>query len=294
MEKNKKKTAFFVVLLFIVAIVWGSGFIASQMALDAGITPQLLMAVRFSLAAVIIGLTFFKKIKLNLKIKDICPGVIVGFFLFMGFIIQIVALQYTTPANNAFLTSTNVIMVPFIWWIVNKKSPKLRIFVASFLCVIGVAVLSYKAGQGISFAVGDILTLVCALFFALQIVTTETLAKKMETSVIVFLQFVTAAILSLGVFLVTDRDFTPLMNLDGLLPVVYLAVFSTCLCYFLQTFAQKYVSSSKAAIIMATEALFGSMFSVILGYDALTTYMLVGGGIIMLALILSEWKMGNS
>ncbi len=291
MEKKQQKTAFYVVLLFVVAIVWGSGFIASQMALDAGVTPGLLMVVRFSLAAIIIGLTFFKKIKVNLKVKDIRPGVIVGFFLFMGFYIQIVALQYTTPANNAFLTSTNVIMVPFIWWFVNKKAPKLRIFVASFLCVIGVAVLSYKAGQGISFALGDILTLVCALFFALQIVTTETLAKKMETSVIVFLQFVTAAILSLLVFLITDRDFTPLMNLDGLLPIVFLALFSTCLCYFLQTFAQKYVSSSKAAIIMATEALFGSLFSVILGYDALTVYMMVGGGIIMLALILSEWKM---
>ncbi len=290
MKINKKGTAFYVVLLFVVAVVWGSGFIASQMALDANITPQLLMLVRFGIAALVIGLGFFKKIKTNLKLSNIAPGVIVGVFLFLGFFIQIVALQYTTPANNAFLTSTNVIMVPFIWWFVNKKAPQLRIFVACFLCVIGVAILSYKAGVGISFAIGDTLTIACALFFALQIVSTETLAKKMETSVIVFLQFATAAILSLIAFLISDRDFTPLLNLDGLLPVIYLALFSTCLCYFLQTFAQKYVSSSKAAIIMATEALFGSLFSVILGYDALTVYMAVGGGIIMVALVLSEWK----
>lgn len=260
------------------------------MALKAQVTPALLMMVRFTIATAVIGIVFFKRLKSHLHKQDLTGGFVIGLFLFLAFFIQIVGLQYTTPANNAFLTATNVVMVPFIWWMISKQKPPKRIFAASVLCLVGIGLLSINATQGIHFSLGDILTLVCALAFACQIVATDYYSGKIDTVVIVFLQFLVAALFSSIVFLITDRNMTPLWTKDGFLSVMYLALFSTCLCYFLQTTAQKYVPASKAAIILATEALFGSMFSVMIGYDALSVQMLLGGGVIMISLVLTEVK----
>ncbi len=286
--KLQSKQQLGIVLLLSVAIIWGSGFIASQIALDADVSPELLMMVRFVVATIVIGIGSFKTLKKHIKKTDLKPSITVGIFLFLAFYIQIIALQYTTPANNAFLTATNVVMVPFLWWIFSKKAPPLHIFIASAICLLGMAILSFQFGQAISFAVGDLLTLLCALFFAFHIVVTGMVIKKTHPTVLVFLQFCTAAVLSIVVFLFTDRDFSPMMTLDGLGSLLYLGIFSTCVCYFLQTTAQKHVSSSKAAIILGTEALFGSLFSVLLGYDDLTTQMVIGGSIMMIALLLTE------
>ncbi len=82
-------------------------------------------------------------------------------------------------------------------------------------------------------------------------------------------------------------------GVGGMSAVVYLGVFSTCLCYFLQTTAQKHVNSTKAAIILSTESLFGSIFSVLLGYDPLSAQMVVGGVIILASIILPEFSFGK-
>lgn len=168
-----------------------------------------------------------------------------------------------------------------------------KYILSSFLCLIGIGILSVNLSSGISFQIGDLLTLGCALLFACQIVTTGILAVRMEAKVIVFLQFVVAAAWGFLMFLLTDRDFSAFLNADGMSAVVYLGVFSTCLCYFLQTTAQKHVNSTKAAIILSTESLFGSIFSVLLGYDPLSAQMVVGGVIILASIILPEFSFGK-
>ena len=70
--------------------------------------------------------------------------------------------------------------------------------------------------------------------------------------------------------------------------VLYLGVFGTCVCYFIQTSAQRYVTPMRMSIIMTTESLFGSLFSVLLGYDKLTLSMVTGGLIIVGSILLPE------
>ena len=279
--------------LLLVAVIWGTGFIASQMALDANLSSAFIMFVRFAIAALIVGLVFHKDLKQQLKKEHWKGGFLIGTFLFFAFYVQTVALQYTTPSNNAFITAANVVMVPFLWWAVSKKKPGSKYILSSFLCLIGIGILSVNLSSGISFQIGDLLTLGCALLFACQIVTTGILAVRMEAKVIVFLQFVVAAAWGFLMFLLTDRDFSAFLNADGMSAVVYLGVFSTCLCYFLQTTAQKHVNSTKAAIILSTESLFGSIFSVLLGYDPLSAQMVVGGVIILASIILPEFSFGK-
>ena len=82
--------------LLVVAIIWGSGFIASQMALDAQMSSAFIMFVRFAIAALIVGIVFHKDLKKNMKKEHIKGGLLIGTFLFLAFYVQTVALQYTT------------------------------------------------------------------------------------------------------------------------------------------------------------------------------------------------------
>ncbi|MEG1027323.1 MAG: EamA family transporter, partial [Oscillospiraceae bacterium] len=74
----------------------------------------------------------------------------------------------------------------------------------------------------------------------------------------------------------------------GAMPVLYIAVFSTCICYFLQTKAQQHVTPSKASVILCTEGLFGTIFSIILGMVTLTSNIVIGGIIIFVSVVLTE------
>ena len=274
--------------LLVVAIIWGSGFIASQMALDAQMSSAFIMFVRFAIAALIVGIVFHKDLKKNMKKEHIKGGLLIGTFLFLAFYVQTVALQYTTPSNNAFITAANVVIVPFLWWAISKKKPGAKFIVSSFLCLLGIGILSINFSEGFAFKIGDLMTLGCAFLFACQIVTTGILALKMDAKVIVFLQFAVAAVWGFFAFLLTDGDFSSFLSSEGMGAVIYLGVFRT---YFLQTTAQQHVHSAKAAIILSTESLFGTIFSVLLGYDPLSPQMVVGGIIILISITMTEIKL---
>jgi len=107
----KKKSLLADISLFIVAIFWGGGFIAVKDALSS-LTPFYIMAMRFGISVIIMLLIFRKKIKLITK-NVLKVGVLIGLLLFLGFAAQTVGMKYTTAGKNAFLTGTNVVIVPF-------------------------------------------------------------------------------------------------------------------------------------------------------------------------------------
>ena len=76
---------------------------------------------------------------------------------------------------------------------------------------------------------------------------------------------------------------------EGILPVLYLGVFSTGVCYLLQTVAQKNVPAAEAGIVLSAEGAFGTLFSLLLGLESLRWGMLVGGVLITLSIVLAEY-----
>lgn len=286
--KNRKDDYIAKLMLFITALIWGAGFIASQFALDSELSSSAVMLGRFSIAAALMLIIFFKAIRDNIKKEHLKSGMILGVLLFIAFIVQISGLEHSTPSNNALITATNVVIVPFLWWAVSRQRPKNIFFFSSFLCLAGVAVLSVDLSAGFSFGFGDLLTLFAAFLFACQITATGVLAPKIDFRVLVFLQLAVAALCALIVFLLVDRDFSAFARPRGFAALLYLGVFSTCVCYFLQTKAQVLVSSSTAAIILSTESLFGAIFSVMAGYDKLDARLVFGGLIVFCSVILPD------
>ena len=286
--KMKNKTNLWVTLgLLMVAVIWGTGFIATQIAIDEGLSASFITFVRFAVASLVLGVSFSKDIKGMRKI-DVKMGLIAGGFLFLGFTLQTTGLNFTKPSSNAFITATSVVMVPFLSWLILKEKPQNKVFLATLICLIGISMLAFGPGEGIKLGIGDAFTLACAVAFALHTVTMGKYAPKMNSNLLTFLQLSTAGILSFIMFLMVDRDFTAFASIKGLMAVIYLGIFSTFIAYTIQTICQRYASPSKVSIIVSTEALFGSLFSVMLGYEAFTYFLFIGGIAIISAMLIIE------
>lgn len=274
--------------LLLVALIWGMGFSATQYAIDAGLSAALILLLRFSVAALAMAALCFPQVR-GVSAKEFLTGSISGLFLFLAFCFQIEAQSRTTPSNCAFITTTNVLMVPFIVWAASRRRPGVKNIVLPALTVVGIFILGYAPGQGIAFTRGDLLALVCAFLFACHIASLEFTSQRVEARRLTFIQMATAALLSLLYYLIADRSAVSAQMLrQGALPVLYLGLFSTCACFFLQTACQRYTSATKAAIFLSLEGVFGSLFSVLLGLEPLKWTLLVGGGIIFLSVVLTE------
>lgn len=283
---DDKKVLLADLALLLVAIIWGSGFVVTKNALDF-ITPFYLTFYRFIIATILLGIFSYKNL-LKASKKDIKSGIIIGIFLFGGFAFQTVGLQYTEAGRQAFLTTTYVVMVPFIYWAISKRKPNKIEVVAAFLCLIGVGVLSLEKNLGLGY--GEILTLICAVMFALHVSSTGYFAAKSDPYVISVIQLGTTALLSLFCALIFEGR-TMTIESSAIIPILYLAVFSSMLAFLIQTIAQRHTSSTHTAIILSSEALFGSILGVLILKEPVTIKFVIGSLIILISIIISETKL---
>lgn len=272
--------------LFITAIIWGSGFVGSAVALES-YTPYQILAGRFLIGVVLLCAVFYKKLTFISK-SALIKGSVLGIFLYIAFALQTVGLQYTTPSKNAFLTAVNVVIVPFIGLAIYKR--KLDVFEVSgaFLAMFGVAVLSLQLSAEIN--IGDFLSFCCAIAFAFHIFYTSQFVKQEDPIILTIVQMGVATII--GFIVVLGKGETTFsMQPGGLTSLLYLGIFSTTIAFLLQTVSQKFITETKAAIILSTESLWGMVFSVIILSEVLTIKMGIGAILILAAIILSETKL---
>lgn len=284
--KEKKKGLLADISLLIVAVLWGGGFIAVKDALNS-ISPLYLMAIRFTLATIAMIIFFFKRLKAVTK-RDIINGSLVGLFLFAGFVSQTIGMKYTTAGKNAFLTATNVVIVPFLAWIIYKKGPDVYSVCAAFITLCGIGLLSLE--KGLTIGIGDILTLLCAAFFAAHIVLVGYFAKDNDPIILTVVQLGFSALFSLAAALIFETAPGGL-GADGYRAIGYLAFLSTFVAFLIQNVAQKYTQPTHAAIILCMESVFGSFLAVLILHDVFTLKMIAGCALIFFAVILSETKL---
>lgn len=274
------------ILLVFTAIIWGSGFVASAVALDH-YTPYQILAGRFLIGAIVLSLIFFRKLN-KLNKTTLIKGALLGIFLYIAFALQTVGLQFTTPSKNAFLTAVNVVIVPFLGFLLYKRKIDMYELTGAVLAVVGIAVLSLQLSSNIN--VGDVLTLGCAIGFAFHIFYTAKFVKTEDPVVLTIVQMVTAAVIGCVVVLFRgEANFS--METEGMMNLLYLGIFSTTIAFLMQTIAQKYITETKAAIILATESFWGMVFSIAILSEIMTSRMIIGAFLILLAILISETKM---
>lgn len=274
--------------LFTIAIIWGSGFIGTKLALDGGFSPIQTLSLRFFIASIILGIVFYKQIKENISKESLIAGALLGLFSFIGFSTQTLGLLYTTVSKNAFITAVNVVIVPFIGFILYKRKLDKIGIISSFIALIGIGVLSLEADLSVNF--GDFLTFLCAFAFAFHIFFTGEFTSKYNSYVLTVTQFVVAFLLSLILQIGTNQTHIQCTSL-GFMGALYLGIFSTAVAFLLQTICQSKVDQTKSAIILSTESVFGSVLAVIIFHEILTPRMILGCIIIFASIIISETKL---
>lgn len=268
--------------LILVAMLWGGGFIAVSDALDT-VTPMYLMTMRMSIAALTF-LLLFPKLK-GMNKTDLKYGFYAAITMFLGFGFQTVGLQYTEVSKQGFLTATYVVIVPFLYWIIYRRMPQKKVFPASFLVLIGIALVGLT--EDITLGLGDTLTLCCAVFFAMQIIITAKGVEVVSPFKLAFLQFAYAAVM----FAVTALIFEPFptsMPPRTVGAVLYMSVFATFVCFLVQTVAQKHTSPSRASIFLSLESVFAAILGVIMLGEELTGRKLLGFALIFASVLLIE------
>lgn len=276
--------------LLAVALMWGMGFVASDVALNT-FTPYQVMMLRFLIAAVIMSMVFFKKI-LQMDRKHLFYGAILGTILYISFILQTVGLKYTTPSKNAFLTAVNVIIVPFIGFLLYRRKVDKYGLAGAFLACLGIGCLSWRSDTSIN--IGDVLTLICAVGYAFHIFFTgEFLKKDCEPAKLMVVQMVVAFLWALLVVLFKGEGSSLAVGTTtaNYYSVLFLGIFSTCAAFLLQTLSQKRTTETKAAVILSMESFFGTLFSVLILKERLTTLMTVGCLLILSGVITAESKL---
>ena len=142
MEQGRTKTLLASSGLLLVTLLWGVSFAVVKNSLDL-VPPIYMMAFRFSIASLFLLIIFFNKLKL-IKKSTLKKGALLGIFLALGYALQTIGVVYTTAGKNAFITTTYVIFVPFIYWIFTKRKPGSISIITAFVGFLGIGLLSLQ------------------------------------------------------------------------------------------------------------------------------------------------------
>lgn len=181
-------------MLICATFFWGWCILLVKVAINAGLPVTLLHFMRGFVYSALCLLLYRKQIA-RIRRKDIRHGIIAGLLNFVYFFIQNLSLKYTVPSNCSFLTSMNVLLVPFIAWLFLKKRPTGKNFLCMGIYLIGVTLLTGVLEAGFSFNLGNALALLCAVCFATLITYLGSYAKGTDTGILVFFMAVTQAVM---------------------------------------------------------------------------------------------------
>ena len=269
------------VLLGITAI-WGTTFPVMKVSLEY-VSPILFLAYRFGVASLLMLLLFRGRV---LRKDTLLEGFILGLTLFFGHGFQIVGLKYTTASNSAFITSLYVVFTPFIAYYLLGQRIRGRDFAALAVALAGLYLIS---GASMSFSYGDLLTALCAVSFAFQIVLVEKFGGKDYLS-LAFWQILWNFLLALAYASIAKGLYVPESTVawGG---IIYTGVFATVLTFTLQTKFQRDTRAHRAALIYSAEPIFGYISSFLTLGEVLspTGYL---GALLILAAIWYELR-GN-
>lgn len=271
-EGDMKKAE--LILLGITAI-WGLTFPAMKVSLEY-FSPVLFLAYRFGVASLLMLVFFGKKV---LKKETLFEGFVLGSTLFFGHASQIIGLKYTSASNSAFITSLYVVFTPFVAYVLLGDKLKGKDFLSLGAAIVGLYLIS---GATLRFNYGDLLTVLCAISFAFQIVLIHKFKEKDYLS-LAFWQIFWNFVFSLSYALIVEGFAFPRETVPWV-GILYTAVLATVIGFTFQIKYQKETKAHKAALIYSAEPIFGHISSFLTIGEVLSSRGYLGAILILVAI----------
>ena len=293
-------------LLFIAALLWGSAFVAQK--LCAGhLGPFAVTCFRNVIATVFIYACFRLRLRFmgragipdgsrSFTRRSFAGGGISGIALFLASLTQQTGIEYTTPGISAFLTSNYMLLVPIFGLFVGRRTDAL-VWIWAALALIGTYLLCIDPSADVlGVGRGEAWTLLCAVLFAIQVLCVDRFAPGTDVLAFSCIQQMTGALCAFPfLFLESERAMFTVEHLyAAILPLLFIAIFSSGIAYTFQNLGQVRTPPALACIIMSLESAIGVLCGYFFLGDTLTSRQLAGCTVMFLAVILSQLVKGKS
>lgn len=287
-------------------LVWGSTFVVIRdlVGEDRGeaVPPLLLVSTRFVLATLATAAALLAT-RGRIEGEVWRRGFVLGIVTAGGFAFQSLGLRFTTPSRSAFITNISLLLVPVFGMALGRKRPGAAVWLGSLVALGGLWLLEFPwdriaaaAGdeaQQATYLRGDLLTLGCATFFALQILATEAFAPRTPILPLVCVQFATCAAATALVALALGEGgklAMPPADVIGrcVAEILYLGFVATTGCLLVQVWAQRHISATRAALIFMLETVFAALLAYLIFGERLTTVQWGGAALVFLGVLAAE------
>lgn len=283
------------VQLLIATLIWGSAFVAQSVGMDH-IGPMTFQAARSLLAvAALIPVIFLMEPDKGQYIPRWADrqlwktGILCGLALFVAQGLQQVGLQYTEPGKAGFITAMYIVLVPVLGLFLGRRCGW-RVWTSVALAVAGLYLLSCVGVTRI--ALGDLLILISAGAFAVQILLIDVLAQRLDGLRLNCIQFLVVTVLSAALTAFTE---TPTLSgiVDCAVPLLYTGVLSSGAAFSLQILGQQHLPPEPASLIMSLESVFAVLSGWLILHQTLSLHEGLGCCLVFAGVILCQTKTDN-
>lgn len=282
MSTPKRSAQLATALLLFVTIVWGFTFVLNQKVV-ASLSPADLQTWRFGLATLAM-VAIRPHWILTAPREHFVHGFWLGLALSAGYLLQLSGLQHTSATASGFITGMFVVLTPIIGGLIFRQRIPLVAWIAVGITTLGLGLIAFN---GSALGLGELVTLAGASMFALHIVGLERWSDPEYVYSLTTTQIGTVFLSSLLISLLRGGPAIP--NSTALwLNIAFLAIVATCIGYFAQTWVQSQISATRTAIILTMEPVFSGVAGVTIGDDKLTTRIVLGAALILLAMYVVE------
>ncbi len=270
-------------ILLSITLIWGGTFAVVKFALNDA-SPLTFLALRFGIASLVFPL-IYRKNYFSMDRATLVGGLFLGLLLMVGFAFQTVGLQYTTASKSAFITGLLVAFTPIAQAVIEKRLPGRGNMIGVALVAVGLYLLTSPGGQG--FNIGDILTLFCAISYAIYIVYLDIFSKKHDVSKLTLLQLAATGMLSITVAPLVETMHVH-FTAGFMWALLYTSILATVFATYLQTKYQRDTTPVRAAIIFSMEPVLANVIAYFAFGEFVGWVGVFGGALIIAGLLASE------
>ncbi len=281
-------------ILVLVTLCWGVSYFLMDISLRE-LDPFTLNAHRFLGAFAIAFLLSWKKL-LTVNKTTLKYSLLVGFALVFVYIGATFGVKYTSLSNSGFLCALTVIFTPIFNWMFFRKAPGKKLSVVVLMCFAGIALMTLKDDFSINMEhlKGDLLCLVCAVAYAIDLILTEHAVSHEEVDAYqmgVFQLGVTGTLNLILSFIVEKPQLPETGAVWG--AVLFLAVFCTGIAFVLQPLAQQYTTASHVGVIFTLEPVFAAIVAYVFAHEILSPKAYLGAALMLASIFVMEIDFKN-
>jgi drug/metabolite transporter (DMT)-like permease len=281
---SARTTLFALLGLLAVAAAWGSSFPLTKSLLQR-MTPLNFLAVRFTIAGAVMLVAFYPAVR-RLPRGALIRGIVLGATYGVAQILQTVGLTHTSASVSGFVTGMYVVLTPICAAVLLRTPIGRRVWAGAVLATIGLAILALS---GMHIGIGEAVTLVSAVIYALHIVGLGAWSTARQALGLAVVQIVVTGLVSLIAATIAEPGGLTLPgDTFDWVALLYMALISGAVAMIVQSWAQAYLAPSRAAIIMSTEPAWAALFSITFLGEPLTYRIAVGGTLMLVAMVLVE------